>query len=44
MMIYISGAITGTSNYKERFYKAECYLIGQGNNPVNPVSISETFY
>lgn len=35
--IYISGKITGTDDYKDRFLKAEQYLISKGFNVLNPV-------
>lgn len=35
--IYISGAITGTDDFIERFYTAEKYLQAQGFDIVNPV-------
>lgn len=38
--IYISGAITGTTDYIERFNKAENDLISQGYDVVNPARIN----
>lgn len=39
-MIYISGPITGTSDYMERFANAEKMLCGIGCVPVNPAKVS----
>lgn len=39
-MIYISGAITGTADYMERFNKAENKLANQGYDVVNPARIN----
>ena len=41
MRIYISGAITGTTDYKERFKKAEKELLKKGYEVINPVNIAE---
>lgn len=41
MKVYISGPITGTEDYKERFKAAEAELRRAGHVPVNPVTISE---
>lgn len=38
--IYISGAITGTDNYMERFAKAEKELTEQGYSVVNPSKVN----
>lgn len=38
--IYISGSITGTDDYMERFAKAEKYLIKQGYSVVNPAKVN----
>lgn len=38
--IYISGAITGTTDYMERFSKAEKELINAGYSVVNPAKIN----
>jgi len=39
-MIYISGAVSGTKDYTERFQKAEEWLLGHGHDKViNPVKI-----
>ena len=35
--IYISGKITGTEDYEERFRKAEMELMSRGFNVLNPV-------
>lgn len=40
MKIYISGKITGTEDYIERFAKAEKELIEQGYEVINPARIS----
>ena len=40
MKIYISGAITGTDNYMERFAKAEKELTAQGWSVVNPAKVN----
>ena len=36
MRVYISGPITGTDDYMERFAKVERELTGQGHSVVNP--------
>ncbi len=42
MTIYISGAITGTLDYEERFRAAECRLYRKGfEEVINPAAISE---
>lgn len=41
MNIYISGPITGTTDYKERFITASDHLLKQGHRPINPVAIAE---
>lgn len=38
--VYISGKITGTTDYRERFEKAEEKLIAQGYDVVNPAKIN----
>ena len=38
--IYISGAITGTTVYMERFSKAEEYLTKQGFSVINPAKVN----
>ena len=40
MKIYISGAITGTDDYMERFEKAEKKLTEQGYSVVNPAKVN----
>ena len=40
MKIYISGAITGTDDYMERFAKAEKELTEQGYLVVNPAKVN----
>ena len=37
MRVYISGAVTGTDDYKERFAEAEKILSEHGYEVVNPV-------
>lgn len=39
MTIYISGAITGDSNYKEKFQKAKKDLEARGYNVINPAEL-----
>lgn len=41
MKVYISGPITGTNDYLERFEKAEQYLRQQGCEVINPAKITE---
>lgn len=41
MRVYISGKITGTADYKERFAKAELTLKATGCDVVNPVKVGE---
>ena len=41
MRIYISGAITGTTDYKERFAAAEEKLKAAGYEVVNPAKVTE---
>jgi len=41
--IYIAGGITGVTDYKEHFAKAEEYLISRGAIPMNPARMSEGF-
>lgn len=40
MKIYISGAITGTDDYMERFAKSEKELTEQGYSVVNPAKVN----
>lgn len=40
MRVYISGAITGTDDYIERFAKAENELIEKGYSVVNPAKVN----
>ena len=40
MKIYISGAITGTDDYMERFAKAEKKVTEQGYSVVNPAKVN----
>lgn len=40
MKVYISGAITGTYDYIERFAKAEKELTEQGYSVVNPAKVN----
>ena len=39
--IYISGKITGTTDYKERFAEVATYLRNKGYEVVNPVELTE---
>lgn len=39
MRIYISGKITGTTDFEQRFGEAEQRLINQGHEVVNPVNL-----
>ena len=41
MRIYISGAITGTEDFRERFLKAEKELIAAGHDTVNPARLND---
>lgn len=40
MRVYISGAITGTDDYMERFAKAEKKLTEQGYSVINPAKVN----
>lgn len=40
MRIYISGPITGTSDYMERFRKAEEKLTAEGHTVYNPAKVN----
>ena len=40
MKIYISGAITGTDDYMERFAKAEKGLTENGYSAINPAKVN----
>ena len=40
MKVYISGAITGTDDYMERFARAEKELTEQGYSVVNPAKVN----
>lgn len=40
MKIYISGPITGTTGYQERFAEAEEKIYAAGNIPVNPERVN----
>lgn len=40
MRIYISGAITGTDDYMERFSKAEKELAENGYSVINPAKVN----
>lgn len=40
MKIYISGAITGTDDYMERFSKAEKELTEKGYSVINPAKVN----
>lgn len=41
MRIYISGAITGTEDFRERFLEAEKELIAAGYDTVNPARLND---
>ena len=41
MRVYISGPITGTDDYMERFTAVESQLIQEGDTVVNPAAIME---
>lgn len=41
MRIYISGAITGTEDFRERFLRAEKELIAAGHDTVNPARMND---
>lgn len=40
MKVYISGAITGTDDYIERFATMEEHLISQGHTVINPAKVN----
>ena len=40
MKIYISGQITGTTNYMERFAEAQKYLESKGYTVINPALVN----
>lgn len=41
-MIYISGKITGTNDYLQRFEQAEKELISNNYTPLNPAKVNDT--
>ncbi len=41
MKFYIAGKITGDSNYKDKFYKAEEKLKSLGHSVMNPACLSD---
>lgn len=41
MRVYISGPITGTEDYIERFAKAKAALQADGNSVINPAALGE---
>lgn len=41
MRIYISGAINGTKDFRERFLEAEKELIAVGHDTVNPARLND---
>ena len=41
MKIYISGRITGTNDYRERFQAAAEKIRNRGHEPVNPVKLDQ---
>lgn len=40
-MIYISGKITGTNDYLQRFERAEIELQGKKEIPINPAKVND---
>jgi nucleoside 2-deoxyribosyltransferase len=42
MKWYISGPISGRTDYEPKFEKAAEYIRGQGNEPVNPVMVGQS--
>lgn len=40
MKIYIAGKITGDSNYREKFEKAENWALKEGYEPINPARLN----
>lgn len=40
MKLYISGAITGTTDYMDRFYNAQRLLEEQGHTVINPAKLN----
>lgn len=40
MKLYISGAITGTTDYMDRFYNAQRFLEQQGYTVINPADVN----
>lgn len=40
-LIYISGPITGVSNYRENFARAENYLSRKGYRVINPAKVDD---
>ena len=43
MTVYISGKITGTTDYMERFEAAEKKLVGKGYDAINPAKRNAEF-
>lgn len=41
MRVYISGPISGTNDYKQRFKKAQQELEAAGHEAINPVAVAE---
>lgn len=41
MRVYISGAISGTDDYMERFQRAEDKLNAEGIDTINPAKVNE---
>ena len=41
MKVFISGPVSGTSDYKERFATAEKAIEEAGDTPINPVKLTE---
>ena len=40
MRVYLSGAITGTDDYMERFAKAQMLLQNEGHSVINPALVN----
>lgn len=41
MRVYIAGPITGTTDWRQRFYDAEQRLTHQGHEPMNPAMLGD---
>lgn len=42
MLVYISGKITGTNDFRERFEKIEEFLTNKGYSCINPVKVADS--